>query len=282
MVSEIPYEINCPNCGYDLRGDVSGRCPECGGTHPPESLGAFAGEFMRPAQHRFGSLSWVGRFFAVPVMILRLASPSSAGAKSYTAVARVGQYVFPVTLAWHIVIVLVYFFVGSGLGILLGTLPAASIASSAHFVSGLVAIGMFHAAFWSCIAALCATVCSVARAFGEFYHWGAFLSISAAFFMLSMPALLVRWAVHLGGSILQVYGAALANLWVSCDIAAYCTFGLFSFRFLRHAGVSRPPVYLCAFLPLVLLALGVEASARRAWMASFGRWITDAVMRLVS
>lgn len=32
------HEGLCPNCGYDLRGNTSGRCPECGSAAQPRSV----------------------------------------------------------------------------------------------------------------------------------------------------------------------------------------------------------------------------------------------------
>lgn len=36
----VPPPWSCPDCGYDLRGILSGRCPECGKSDAPDSIPA--------------------------------------------------------------------------------------------------------------------------------------------------------------------------------------------------------------------------------------------------
>jgi hypothetical protein len=48
MPETLSAELYCPECGYDLRGIESGRCPECGGEIDRSQLG----ESLIPWRHR--------------------------------------------------------------------------------------------------------------------------------------------------------------------------------------------------------------------------------------
>ncbi len=62
----LPVGILCPDCGYDLRGSTSERCPECGFLLEPLR----AGESQVPWSHR-GQLGWFKAYWKTVWLVTR-------------------------------------------------------------------------------------------------------------------------------------------------------------------------------------------------------------------
>lgn len=65
-MSEAPPSLQCPNCGYDLRGQVTERCPECGFYYDPPGVRSLASAAWDDATDAYNlSIGFLGGNLAV-------------------------------------------------------------------------------------------------------------------------------------------------------------------------------------------------------------------------
>ena len=87
-ISPFPNGLYCPGCGYDLRGLISDRCPECGLTIDPARSGLIAWE-------RRKSLGHIRSFF--PTLVKATFSPAqlakATGSKVDVRSARLFRWI---------------------------------------------------------------------------------------------------------------------------------------------------------------------------------------------
>ncbi len=113
-----PGERDCPECGYDLQGNISGTCPECGWEIDPQKFDTAAiaagsparaegGQGARPGRSRLrgnevtlNPFTWLrnkhgATIFAIAVATFIAAMPPAGGAWSWAGAGKGGMILWP-------------------------------------------------------------------------------------------------------------------------------------------------------------------------------------------
>jgi carbon starvation protein len=93
---------DCPECGYDLTANVSGKCPECGWEIDPVKMdeAAARGDAKPQAALTLNPLTWLrnkhgATLFAITVAAVIAAMPPAGGAWSWEGAGKGGMILWP-------------------------------------------------------------------------------------------------------------------------------------------------------------------------------------------